>query len=80
MIDLDDLTDEDYFVACLEDKNENKFNMFIWKGSSVQVEQDQSLEYLEKIKNKFFSKSDYDKIITIEEVPYSESDEFMSLL
>jgi hypothetical protein len=54
--------------------------MFIWKGSSVQVEPDQSKNYLEKIKNNFFSKENIDTVQIIEEVPYSESDDFMSML
>ncbi len=80
IIDLDDLTDEDFFVACLEDKNENKFSMFIWKGSSVQVDSEESKVYIEKIKNIFFTKENIDEVQIIEEVPYSESDDFMSML
>ncbi len=80
MIDLDDLGDDFFFVACYEDLNENKLCVYIWKGSSVQLGTDESLEYIDQIKQKFFSDEQLPNVIMNEEVPYSESDEFMNLL
>jgi hypothetical protein len=80
LIDVDDLGINDFFIGCFEDISENKFFQFIWKGPSVQVDEQESLQYIENIKIKFFSKECLPFVSTIEEVPYSESDEFMNML
>lgn len=54
--------------------------MFVWKGPSVQIDAEESEEYLDNIKNKFFEKKNIESVTIIEEVPYSESDEFINML
>ncbi len=80
LLDIDDMGENDFFVACCEDKNEDKFSIHIWKGSAIDVDQNEVENYLGKIKEKFFEECDFDKINEIEEVPFSETDEFMNLL
>lgn len=80
MIDLEDLGDEDFFVACYEDILEKKYIIYSWKGSSIQFDNEELVDYIHNIKCKFFNEMDYDKVVIIEEIPYSESDEFMSIL
>ncbi len=46
----------------------------------MQVEAEQSKDYIEIIKSNFFSEEDLEKVQVVEEVPYSESDDFMSML
>jgi hypothetical protein len=77
---LDDLNDEDLLVACLENKNENLFCLYIWKGTSVQIETEELNIYLSDVKSFFFNEEDHEKVVIIEETPYSESDDFMNLL
>ena len=72
--------ENDFFVACFEDKNEDKFSIHIWKGSSIDVDENEVKNYLGRIKENFFENSVYEKIYEIEEVPFSETDEFMNLL
>lgn len=54
--------------------------MYIWKGSAFSLDDEDSEEYFNYIKLKFFSKEDIDRVEVIEELPLEESDEFMNLL
>ena len=80
LIDVDDLNDEDLLVACSENKKEKKFFMYIWKGQAVQLDQEETKSYLKEVKSNFFSPGDLPSVISFDETPYSESDEFMNML
>lgn len=80
MIDIEDLSENDFLLACYENSKENKFIIYSWKGTSVCLDQQVYDDYLNSIKMDFFASEDIQKIKLIEEIPYNESDEFMSLL
>ena len=80
LIDIEDLTDVDFLVACVEDYKENKFVMYIWKGSSVTIDLNNENDYITKVKHHFFNHNYLNEVTTIEESPYNESDDFINLL
>jgi hypothetical protein len=80
MIDIDDLGENDFLIACFEDQLEDNYTVYIWKGTSIQIDSDEYNEYLTRIKQNFFSEDDIEKVIVLEETPYNESEEFLGLL
>jgi hypothetical protein len=54
--------------------------MHVWKGTSVNISNDDYTNYLYIIKKHFFDEKNRNKISVIEEIPYSESDDFINLL
>jgi hypothetical protein len=67
-------------VACNENRNEDKFVIHIWKGPSVDIDEEEIARYIEEIKEAFFLPDDRDKVEEIEELPLEESDELFDLL
>ncbi len=80
MMDIEDLSENDFMIVCYENKEENKFLIYVWKGSSISLDEDNYNEYLKKIQGEFFHTENIDKIKIIEEIPFSETDEFINLL
>ncbi len=70
----------DFFIACFEDKNEEKYTIHIWKGVSIDVDEEETKNYIEAVKANFFNNVDDSKIKIIEEVPLDETDELMNLV
>jgi len=79
-MDIEDLSENDFMIVCYENKEENKFLIYVWKGSSISLDEDNYNEYLKKIQGEFFHTENIDKIKIIEEIPFSETDEFINLL
>ena len=46
----------------------------------MQIDQLDEKEYINRIKRKFFSLENLEKVYTIDENPYNESDDFIRLL
>jgi len=67
-------------VACVEDHKENTFVMYIWKGSSVVIDLNTENDYITTVKQNFFNQNYLIEVVTIEESPYNESDDFINLL
>ena len=80
LFDLDDICESDFFIACYEDKNEDKYTIHIWKGSTIDVDEEETQNYIEAVKANFFKDVSSDKINIIEEIPLDETDELMNLV
>ena len=80
LFDLDDICENDFFVACFEDKNEDRYTIHIWKGSAIDVDEEETMNYIEEVKVNFFKDVDNYKINIIEEVPLDETDELMNMV
>ena len=80
MIDIEDLSENDFLVLCYENIEENKYLIYVWKGSSVNLEENVYEDYIKKIKEEFFNIENIEKVKIIEEIPYGETDEFINLL
>lgn len=80
MIDIEDLSETDFMILCYENVEENKFLIYAWKGSSVSLDELPYDEYISKIKEEFFESENAEKVKIIEEIPFSETDEFINLL
>ena len=83
VLDLDDLTDETYLVACVYQNNKPK--IFLWKGKFVDINEKSLTEYKNKVKKYFFeeynfSEEELNKIECVNEIPLEESDEFLSFI
>ena len=83
VLDLDDLNDETFLVACIYQANKPK--IFIWKGKFVDINENTYNEYKNKIKKIYFkqfnlSEEEYNKIECVDEIPLEESDEFLSFI
>ena len=83
VLDLDDLNNETFLVACIYQKSKSK--IFVWKGRFVDIGDNAYNGYKNKVKNIFFSQfnlsdEDYNKIEFINEIPLEESDEFLSFI
>jgi hypothetical protein len=74
------LGENDFLIACYENKNDDKFVLHVWKGASINIDEEEIQRYLNEIKNVFFGSEDRSKVVEIEETPYSESDDFIGLL
>lgn len=80
LIDIEDLTDNDFLVACFEDNPNYKYIIHTWRGASVNIDHISEKEYVETIKRNFFSGNSLDEVVLIEESPFNESDDFINLL
>lgn len=80
LLDVCDLGEHDFLVACFEDKSEMKYQIFIWKGTSFNIDQDEYTDYINKVKRHFYEPSDIELVSLTEETPFSESDDFLNLL
>jgi hypothetical protein len=80
LFDLDDICENDFFVACFEDRNEENYTVHIWKGASIDVDEEETQNYIDSVKANFFKDVDDAKIKIIEEVPLDETDELMNLV
>lgn len=80
MVDIEDLSENDFMIACYENSEDNKYIVYSWKGSSVFLEENICEEYIKSVKGIFFDIEKIKEVKIIEEVPYSESDEFINLL
>ena len=83
VLDLDDLNDETFLVACIYQNNKPK--IFIWKGKFVDINEKTYNEYQNKVKKIFFeeynfSEEEFNKIECVNEIPLEESDEFLSFI
>ena len=83
VLDLDDLNDETFLVACIYQVNKPK--IFIWKGKFVDINEKVYNEYKNKVKKIYFeqynfSEEEYNKIECVNEIPLEESDEFLSYI
>ena len=83
VLDLDDLNDETFLVACIYQVNKPK--IFIWKGKFVDINENVYNEYKNKVKKIYFeqynfSEEEYNKIECVNEIPLEESDEFLSYI
>jgi hypothetical protein len=83
VLDLDDLTDETYLVACVYQNNKPK--IFLWKGKFVDINEKTLNEYINKVKKIFFeeynlSEDELNKIECVNEIPLEESDDFLSFI
>ena len=83
VLDLDDLNDETFLVACIYQVNKPK--IFIWKGKFVDINENVYEEYKNKIKKIYFeqynlSEEEFNKIECVNEIPLEESDEFLSFI
>ena len=83
VLDLDDLNDETFLVACVYQGNKPK--IFIWKGKFVDINEDVYNEYKNKVKKIYFeqfnlSEDEFNKIECVNEIPLEESDEFLSFI
>ena len=83
VLDIDDLSDETFLVACVYDDNKPK--IFIWKGKFVDINESICNEYINKVKKIYFeqfnlSEDDYNKMECVKEIPMEESDEFLSYI
>lgn len=80
MIDIEDLSETDFMVLCYENIEENKFLIYSWKGSSVNLDEESYIDYIKKLKEEFFEDDKIEKVKLFEEIPFSETDEFINLL
>ena len=83
VLDLDDLNDETFLVACIYQANKPK--IFIWKGKFVDINENVYNEYKNKVKKIYFgqynmTEEEYNKIECVNEIPLEESDEFLSFI
>ena len=86
VLDFDDLNDGVFLLGCVAIGK--KRVVYKWKGSSVEITEEEINEYMNKVIKTFYEKVDKDmncgnnksEIEIIEEVPMEESDEFLSLL
>ena len=83
VLDLDDLNDETFLVACIYQNNKPK--IFIWKGKFVDINEKAYNEYKNKVKKIYFeqynlSEEEFNKIECVNEIPLEESDEFLSFI
>jgi protein-tyrosine phosphatase len=83
VLDLDDLTDETYLVACVYQNNKPK--IFLWKGKFVDINEKSLTEYKNKVKKYFFEEykfreEELNKIVCVNEIPLEKSDEFLSFI
>ena len=83
VLDLDDLNDETFLVACIYQANTPK--IFIWKGKFVDINENVYNEYKNKVKKIYFgqynmTEEEYNKIECVNEIPLEESDEFLSFI
>ena len=83
VLDLDDLNDETFLVACIYQSNKPK--IFIWKGKFVDINENVYNEYKNKVKKIYFgqynmTEEEYNKIECVNEIPLEESDEFLSFI
>ena len=83
VLDLDDLNDETFLVACIYQNNKPK--IFVWKGKFVDINEKTYNEYQNKVKKIFFeeynlSEEEFNKIECVNEIPLEESDEFLSFI
>jgi hypothetical protein len=74
------MSENDFLVVCYENKNENKYLIYLWKGLSVSIDKEEIDDYLEDVKRTFFSNEDRKKVEEQYETPYDESDEFINLI
>ena len=80
ILDLEDLNDNLFLIACVKDPNEDKKTIFKWKGTGVELTEDECIEFQNKVTEKFFGSKSTEGINIIEEVPMEESEEFVALL
>ncbi len=80
LIDIEDLTENEFLVVCVENYLENRFIIYSWKGGCMKIDQLDEKEYINRIKRKFFSVENLEKVNRIDENPYNESDDFIRLL
>lgn len=80
MIDIEDLSENDYMILCYENIEESKYLIYAWKGTSVNLEDEIYNDYINTIKDNFFQEENFEKVKIIEEIPFSETDEFINLL
>ena len=83
VLDLDDLNDETFLVACIYQNNKPK--IFVWKGKFVDINEKTYNEYQNRVKKIFFeeynlSEEEFNKIECVNEIPLEESDEFLSFI
>lgn len=82
MIEIEDLDGSKFFIVCYENKNKGENSLYIWKGNSVKLEENEYNEFIEDVKKNFFQKEtiEQNQIIIIDEIPFNESDEFLDFL
>jgi len=83
VLDLDDLNDETFLVACIYQNNKPK--IFIWKGKFVDINEKMYNEYKNTVKKIYFEQynltdEEFNKIECVNEIPLEESDEFLSFI
>jgi len=88
VIDYEYLEDTDFLVMCVQ--KGNTYKIYLWKGKSVELEEDviklilnctkEINVYISEVRNHFFTKHTHDLVEYINEEPLGESDEFFSLL
>ena len=83
VLDLDDLNDETFLVACIYQANKPK--IFIWKGKFVDINENVYNEYKNKVKKIYFeqfnlTEEEFNKMECVNEIPLEESDEFLSFI
>ena len=83
VLDIDDLNDETFLVACIYQGNKPK--IFVWKGKFVDINENVYNEYKNKVKKIYFEKfnlseEEFNKIECVNEIPLEESDEFLSFI
>jgi len=80
MIDIEDLSETDFLVLCYENTEENKFLLYAWKGTSVNLDEENYSDYIKRLKEEFFEADKIKEVKMIEEIPFGETDEFINLL
>ena len=83
ILDLDDLNDETFLIACIYQKNTPK--IFLWKGKFVDINESVYNNYKNKVAKIFFqqyglTEEQLNKIDCINEIPLEESDDFLSFI
>lgn len=77
VLNLDDLTNEEFMLACVENEKGEKL-IYNWKGYNFDQGESQIANYISFVTKDFFTSSE--SIIEKKETPFEESDDFLKLL
>jgi hypothetical protein len=73
------MEEDTLLIACFEEDANKIYSMHVWKGPQLQIAEEDLLNYIEKIKRKFFLESNFAQIKIIDEIPYEESDQLQDM-
>lgn len=77
LVDIDDLEEDVFFLACCLDDEANEYRMHVWKGIDVDISETESTNYMNKVKDMVFGER---KVEVVIEEPNNETEQFYQLL